>query len=178
MKNFLALISKHFILILVVILSFSFFYLKWIGYASVPDNNILDEKNYVLSGYSFRKTLIPVAWTNMIIYPDLSKTKDRGGLNKINFASNGINLSINGIDPTINNKNYFKYPLAWTTELDVGKGVEHITLVQPFLDHPFFGGLIYSLNTKNISSFSQISSADYRYVALIISVITCFLIVM
>lgn len=168
--------KKQFSFILVVILSFIFFYLKWIGYSSIPDNNIFDEKDYALSGYSFRKTLIPVGWSNMKIYSDISQTKDRGDQNVINFATNGVNLSINGVDPKISNKDYFKYPLAWTTELDVGKGKEHISLVQPFLDHPFLGGLIYSLKTNNISSFSQINPSDYRYIAIIISVITGFLI--
>lgn len=176
MKNKLALFQKHNCFILIIILSFFFFYLKSIGYSAIPDNNILDEKDYALSGYSFRKTLIPVGWSNMNIYSDISKTKDRGGQNVINFANNGINLSINGVDPNISNKDYFKYPLAWTTEIDVGKGKEHISLVQPFLDHPFLGGLTYSLKTNNATSFGQISSTDYRYVAILISVISGILI--
>lgn len=172
MNKFLTLIKKNLFFLLIIFLSFSFFYLKSIGYYLIPENNIFDERNYALSGYSFRKTLIPIGWSNMGPYGDLSRTKDRGGLNHVYFASNGVNLSVNGIDPNIYNKDYFKYPLAWTTELDFGKGKEHIVLVQPFLDHPILGSLIYSLNTKNISSFEQIQPFNYRYIAIIISFIT------
>lgn len=131
-------------LVTVFLLSRHFFYQKWLGYELIPENNIFDEHDYPYVGYTFRTTGIPIGWSNMNIYKILEdKYKDSS-----------------------------RYPQTSVAEVDIGKGKEQIRLVRPFLDHPPLGSLIFSLNTKSADKFDDFHPAQYRYVALIISVIT------
>jgi len=63
--------------------------------------------------------------------------------------------------------------VAAVVEIDVGKGKEHISIVQPFMDHTFVAGLIFGLNiSNNIQSFTDIYPEQYRLMAIYVSVIT------
>ncbi|MCX6724480.1 MAG: hypothetical protein NTV20_00050, partial [Candidatus Shapirobacteria bacterium] len=145
-KNKLPLIFTLIALILLVFFSRKLFYFRWIGYESIPKTTvILDEKNYVAAGYSFRKTGIPTAWSNLnsYTYPKKEKTDKVIGFNN-------VNITVNSQEPNLKNKKLFDYPVFYVTNTDVGKGQESILLVQPFFDHSPLSGVFYSLCTKNI----------------------------
>ncbi|HUV42633.1 MAG TPA: phospholipid carrier-dependent glycosyltransferase [Patescibacteria group bacterium] len=145
---------------------------RYIGYESIPSTtDIYDELNYIHAGYSFRQTGIPTAWSNLGCY-----LKSPGKTKQI-FGFDGINIRVNGQVPNIINAKKYNYPFSVVKEIDRGKGQEHILFVQPFLDHPILGSLIYSLGIKEkYESFEQFKSEDYRAVALTISLVSGFLI--
>jgi len=139
MKIKLSLVLALLALVLLAFFSKKLFYFRWIGYELIPPTtNILDEKNYVAAGYSFRKTGIPTAWSNLNSYKKIFDEKKITGV--IDF--NNINLTFNGQEPGLKNRKLFS-PLVYVTNTDVGKGQESILLVQPFLDHSFFSGVFY-----------------------------------
>lgn len=93
-----ALILTFLALVLLTFFSKKLFYYRWIGYESIPPTtNILDEKNYVAAGYSFRKTGIPTAWSNLNSYKNLFDEKKVNGV--IDF--NNINITFNGQEPNL-----------------------------------------------------------------------------
>ncbi len=157
----------------VIFLSYKYYHLKWLGYESIPGTtNILDERNYAFAGYTFRKTGVPTAWTNMDIYKDLADTKKH-----TNIAFNGLHITSNSQNPSLKNISDFNYPVYSVTDIDIGKGEDTIRLVQPFFDHPILGSYLYSLRiSNNPQNYSQLQPADYRYVSLIASVISGVLI--
>lgn len=62
--------------------------------------------------------------------------------------------------------------------MNLGKGMNHIPIVQPYLDHPPLGGLILSLGVpKTVKTFADLSSYDMRRVALFLAIITQVLVV-
>ena len=145
---------------------------RYIGYENIPSTtDIYDELNYVHAGYSFRQTGIPTAWSNLDSY--------RKSTEKTNWIADfdGINMVINGKVSNLQNVEKNNYPVSVVKEIDRGKGQEHTFFVQPFLDHPILGGLIYSLGVKEkYKSFEQFKSEEYRSVALTTSFISGFLI--
>ena len=76
MKIKLSLVLALLALVLLAFFSKKLFYFRWIGYELIPPTtNILDEKNYVAAGYSFRKTGIPTAWSNLNSYKKIFDEK-------------------------------------------------------------------------------------------------------
>lgn len=172
-KNKLPLIFALTALVLLAFFSKKLFYFRWIGHESIPKTTvILDEKNYVAAGYSFRKTGIPTAWSNLnsYTYPKEEKTDKVIGFNN-------VSITVNSQEPNLKNKKLFDYPVFYVTNTDVGKGQESILLVQPFFDHSPLSGVFYSLWTKSIPNhFADFEVADFRKGALFLGVITSLLI--
>jgi hypothetical protein len=168
----LSLISTLLSLFFLAFLSQKLFYFRWIGYESIPKTaNILDEKNYVAAGYSFLKTGVPTAWSNLNAYT-LPKEK-----NEQVIGFNNISLTVNNQEPNLKNKKQFDYPIFYVTNTDVGKGEESILLVQPFLDHSPLAGIFYSLWTKNEPThFADFAIADFRKGALFLGIFSGLLI--
>ncbi len=173
MKIKLPLIFALLALVLLAFFSKKLFYFRWIGYELIPQTtNILDEKNYVAAGYSFRKTGIPTAWSNLNSYKKLADEKKITGV--VDF--NNVSITLNGQEPDFQNRKLFS-PIVYVTNTDVGKGQESILLVQPFLDHSFLSGVFYSLWTKGQPShFADFKVADFRKGALFLGVFTGILI--
>lgn len=172
-KNKLPLIFALLALVMLVFFSKKLFYFRWIGYESIPKTTvILDEKNYVAAGYSFRKTGIPTAWSNLNSY---TYPKEEEKNNVVDF--NNISITVNSQEPSIKNKDLFDYPVFYVANTDVGKGQESILLVQPFFDHPPLSGLFYSLWTKNIPNhFADFKVADFRQGSLFLGILSGLLI--
>ncbi|MDD2224584.1 MAG: phospholipid carrier-dependent glycosyltransferase [Candidatus Shapirobacteria bacterium] len=159
------------ITVLVLFLSHHFYYIKWLGYERIPDTTIFDERNYPFVGDTFRKTGIPTGWTNMDVYKILDDQKTH------NKGFNGVSITVNNQNPTLKNISDFNYPVTFVTDVDIGKGKETIRLVQPFFDHPIFGSFLFSLGIKSdVSSFDSLKPAEYRQIALYLSLITGVLI--
>lgn len=173
MKIKLSLILALLALVLLAFFSKKLFYFRWIGYELIPPTtNILDEKNYVAAGYSFRKTGIPTAWSNLNSYTVPKEKKE----DKV-VEFNNISLTVNGQEPNLKNRELFDYPIFYVTNTDVGKGQESILLVQPFLDHSFFSGVFYSLWTKSQPThFADFAVGEFRQGALFLGVLSGLLI--
>lgn len=149
-------------------------YNKQIGLEEVPETKILDELNYVQAGYTFRKTGISTAWSNLDIYKKLA---DRSRKPIANFED--LMIKINRKEPQLSQVRNYDYPLYVVSEQDRGQGKEQILYVQPFLDHPILGSLIYSLGIGNdVDSFQDIHPQSYRKIAVYTSVITGILILL
>jgi hypothetical protein len=165
--------SKTIITIIVnmtlIFLSYKYFYTKWLGYESIPNTtDILDERNYAFAGYSFRKTGVPIGWTNMDVYKDLADNKSH-----FDLGFDGLNITSGGKKPNLKNMSDFNYPVYSVTDIDIGKGKDTIRLVQPFFDHPILGSYIYSLGiVNNPKNYSEIRPSDYRFVSLIVATVT------
>jgi hypothetical protein len=173
LKKRLPLILILLSLVLLAFFSKKLFYFRWIGYESIPKTTvILDEKNYVAAGYSFRKTGIPTAWSNLNSYT-LPKEEQE---NKV-IDFNNVSIIVDGQEPNLKNKKLFDYPVFYVTNTDVGKGQESILLVQPFFDHPLLSGIFYSLWTKDKPNhFADFKVADFRKGALFLGTLTSLLI--
>jgi len=135
-ENFIKKYQKIFFIIfffLVIFLSKKQFFYRQLGYSSIPfTTDILDEKNYIWAAKSFLQTGIPTAWSNLFTYKKLTN----GG------SLVGINIYFEGKRPSFKRIEEIKFPLTAVAEIDVGKGKEHILMVQPFLDHSFLSGVI------------------------------------
>lgn len=166
------IILSVFVLVILSLLSYKFYFNKWLGYESIPNTFIFDEHDYPFVGYSFRQTGIPTGWSILGVYKEL----DLQNKNDKSIQFNGVSITADGDKPSITNKDNFNYPVTTVTDVDIGKGTETIRIVQPFFDHPIFGSWLYSLGIKNADSFDEIKPADYRLVSLRLSVITGFLI--
>jgi len=161
-----------FIVGLLIFLSYHFYYVKWLGYERIPETTIFDERDYPFVGYTFRTTGVPTGWSMMGVYKTLN---DQNKPKNVGF--NGVNITVNNQLPTIKNRSNFNYPVTYITDVDIGKGKETIILVQPFFDHPIFGSFLFSLGIKSpVTSFDSLKPAEYRQVALCLSLITGVLI--
>jgi 4-amino-4-deoxy-L-arabinose transferase-like glycosyltransferase len=107
----------------------------------------MDEHDYSYAGYTLRTTGTAKGWSIMDSYKIL--------------LEKGIDTNIIKVEEV---------------EVDIGQGKEHITLVEPFMDHPPLASLVYSLGLKNIKKFDDVKVTDYRKIQLIVSVITGILI--
>lgn len=171
-------IKKHqslllFILIsfLLIFSSFHFYYIKWLGYESIPDTDIFDERDYPFVGYTFRKTGIPTGWSTMDVYKSLDQLDNK------DVSFNGLSITVDNQNPNLKNTALFNYPVTYVTDVNIGKGTETIRLVQPFFDHPIFGSYLYSLGiNSHVSTFDSIKPSEYRQVALYLSLATGILI--
>lgn len=157
------------LLLALVYISKKLFWYKWIGYESFPSTTqILDERNYAAAGFTFRKTGIPTAWSNLDSYFTLSNQKYHPFL-----RFDGLSITAENQKPGLGNYRFFNYPVSYVTDVNVGKGIETILIVQPFIDHSPLSGMVYSLGINNSPlKFDDIEPIDYRYPALILSFIS------
>jgi len=140
-----------------------------IGFAKIPDNKIFDERNYVLQGLGLRTNGVSIGYSDSGEY-----TKMPDSVNDTKLE--GFSILVNGVQPNLNNLKAFPKPVISVNEFDFGYGTQHVKFVQPFLDHPPLGGLIYSLGvSKEAKSFLDIKPEDYRKPALYLAVITSIL---
>ena len=152
--------------ILVIFLSNRYLVHRQIGYQEIPKTtDILDEKNNIWAAKSFLQTGIPTAWSMLDAY------KINGGKGSVEIE--GLSIKVEGEKPSLSNISKFDYPVVAVTEIDVGKGREHILFVQPFLDYSFLTGLIFGLKTPDkLKSFADVIPEQYRLAAIYVSIIT------
>jgi 4-amino-4-deoxy-L-arabinose transferase-like glycosyltransferase len=140
-----------------------------LGYATIPNNKIFDERDYALQGISLRTSGVPIGWSIYGEYTKMPTSVHSTGLS-------GFSILVNNVKPTFSNLKGFPYPVFTINQFDFGFGTQYLKFVQPFLDHPPFGGLIYSLGIpKTAKSFLDIKPADYRKPALYLAIITSIL---
>lgn len=162
-----------YITILVIIISLVQGYnLRKIGYFQIPEPFIiLDEHTNIWHGLSLRKAGIPTAWSIITAYKEDSKKFGSGG------GVDGFTIKSGEEIPTLNRYRKIKSPIISVIEKDIGKGMQHIPLVQPYLDHPPLGAVLLSLRVpKPVSTFADLSAYDMRNTAIFIAVITQILI--
>jgi len=164
------LVKWFFVLLVLSFFSWKLFYLKKLGFESIPGTvEILDERNYAHAGLTFRKTGIPTAWSNLYAY------KDKSLPNNKTTSFDGSSILVDGQKPSLKNISQFLYPTTVTGDVDLGKGEEQVSFVQPFMDHPLFGSIIYSLGLDG-ETYEQINPESYREISLYVSLLTGFLI--
>jgi len=148
------------------------FFLRRIEYCQKPEPYvILDEHTNVWHGLSIRKTGIPTAWSIIAAYKDDSKKFGSGG------GVDGFTIKPNDEIPTLPGYRKIKSPVTAVFQEDLGNGMHHIPLVQPYLDHPPFGALVLSLGvSRNANTFADVSLCDVRRSSLVLAVITQILI--
>ncbi len=152
------------------VISYGHFNLRRISYDVIPRWGILDEYSYVWQGVSIWHTGYPIGWSDSKIY-QLAKTSGLGV-----GGIDGFSIKIKDQKSSIANSKAFPKPAIAIWQLDYGKGMRHIDLVSPFLDHPPFGGLILSLGIpKNAKTFSDIERVDIRRTSLYLGVLTSIL---
>lgn len=165
--------KKTFIFLLLIFSFYQSYSLRKIGFNVIPEPSvILDEHTNVWNGLSIRKTGLPTAWSILPAYRVDAKKHGSGG------GVEGFNIKVDGKLPGFLNYRSFKSPITSVLEMNVGKGKEHIQIVQPYLDHPPLGGLVLSLGVpKNVKTFIDLSAFDMRRVSLILALITQILLV-
>ena len=153
-------------------LSYRSYYLKDLGMERIPKTTtILDEKDYAWVGYSFRRGGISSGWSMMEgAYKKAETISAVGRKGSVDF--DGLSLRIESQRPTLINSRAFGYPITRTIEVDMGKGKEQLTIVQPFLDHSPLAGIIYSLKIPPIKSVEDIKVGDYRSVAVSVALLS------
>ena len=164
--------QKLLIFIVLIFLLKHSFDLRSINYARVPDiDSILDERTWVWQGLSIRQTGVPAGWSDLDAY-----IKKVNG--KVPYQSiNGFNLSFENKSVNLQNFYFTPKPLVGVYKIDTGHGDTYIRIVQPLVEQPPLGGLIFgSLIQPKDKSFSDVSSVDYRRVSLWIAIITQILI--
>lgn len=161
------IIFLFYLLILIFFLKLSH-RLRSIGYFVVPEPFlIMDEHTNVWHGLSLRKTGVPVAWSQLPAY----KT------NKVEGDLDGFGISISGRLLNLDILRNLHRPVVAVGEMDVGKGVEHITFVAPYIDHPPLGALVLSLGVSpKTPSLKDLSDYDMRKVSVYLGTLTGVLI--
>ncbi len=143
---------------------------RQIGHEKIPDTGIFDERNYVIQGISIRKNGIPIGWSNVYEYETES-------FKNISTKLEDFYIKVDEEKPKLTNYYKFPKPVISVNQFDFGRGMEHVKIVQPFIDHPPLGGLIYSLGVpKTVSRLDQIKPEQYRKVALYLAVLNSLLI--
>lgn len=158
------------VLILVLFLNKKFYYQKWLGHERIPETFIMDEHDYPVVGYTFRRTGIPTGWSNMNIYKILDDQKPN-----LSVGYQNLSITVDNQIPSLKNLKNFNYPLTHSLDVDLGKGTETIRVVQPFLDHPPLGSLIFSLNIDDPKNFDDISIPQIRSISLAAASLTAIL---
>lgn len=128
-------------LLLVTVLSFKLLPLRKLGYDYLPKSESTDEQDYALAGSSFRKTGVPMGWS---LFQD--QYMENGTLAS---DMNGFTLVDEHGEAASNGK-----ALLHTVQLDLGKGDEHMILIQPFVDHPLLGSFL--IGTEQVQRVDQI----------------------
>lgn len=131
----------------VAILSFRLLPLRKMGYDYVPISESTDEIDNSLVGVSLRKTGKPMGWS---IFEGRYREKgilasDMKGFSLLD--KQGETADIGEI-------------LLYTTQLDLGKGPEHTTLIQPYADHPLLGSFLIGIG--QIDNIEQINLTTSR----------------
>lgn len=141
-----------------------------IGYDIIPDNKIFDERNYALQGFSIRESGIPIGWSDSGEYEHMPDTVKSTKLNR-------FSINVNETEPSTSNFQTFPKPVISVNEFDFGFGTQQLKFVQPFVDHPPLGGLVYSLGIpKDATGFLDIKPEYYRKVSLYLAILTSTLI--
>lgn len=166
-KNKQKLLYLFSIVLLVVSLKHSFD-LRSISYSNIPENYlILDERTWVWQGLSLRKTGIPTGWSDLPAYTKNSKLG----------VVDGLNISINQEKPNINSYGGFPKPLLAISQIDVGYGVTHIRFVQPLIEQPPLGGVLFSsMVSDDTKNFIEVKPEEFRRISLYLALITSILI--
>lgn len=162
---------KHVVLLVSILITLVTIFLfskdRKIGYDKIPTNNIFDERNYALQGISIRETGIPIGYSDSgdYINTKLYRTELKG-----------FSIFVNGIGPSWLNFKNFPQPVISVNQFDFGLGIQHLKLVQPFVDHSPLGGLLYSLGiNQNAKNFMDITPGDYRRPTLYLAIVTSIL---
>lgn len=156
-------------ILLFIILKHSF-YLRSIGYDQIPETFvILDERTNVWHGLSIKKTGIPSAWSNLGLY----KLGTGGDVRELNLIPNEYESP--------NFFNFIDYPkpvyVLYPFDLGEKKGMKHLGLVQPYLDHPPLGALVLaSFVSDKVKTFSDLTPFEFRKGSLWLGVVTTALI--
>lgn len=141
-----------------------------LGYDKVPDTYpILDERTNVWHGLSLRRSGVPAAWSGLGVY----KKNNAGG------KVNGFNIQVDDFVPNLSNFNNFPKPSAILhgVDLGAGRGMTGIQMVQPYLDHPPLGALIFSLFVPdNLETFADLNPYEMRKGPLVLAILTGVLI--
>lgn len=146
------------------------FYLRSIGYDHIPDTHvILDERTHVWQGLSIRSSGIPAAWSSLGAYKENSFGGDVVGFNiAVDQKSPRLFDFVNYPKPV-----YIYYPI----NLGVERGIKHISLVQPYFDHPPFGGLVLSsFVSSHVKTFTDLTAWEFRKGSLWMATLTAILI--
>lgn len=165
--------SLFFLIFFLICFISSLFYshkLRSIGFFVIPEPYVIaDEHTNVWHGLSLRRTGIPVAWSQLKAY-------DAGG-KALGGDIKGFNVFVFDKPLDLQTSRKILFPVVSVIQLDMGKGLEYMRLVEPYLDHPPFGALILSLGvSKETNTFSDLSAYDMRKVSLYLSIITMILI--
>jgi hypothetical protein len=144
-------------------------YLRGLGYETIPEPYIADEYDYVWQAISLQKYGLPVAWSTFTdVYSNSKYQPQKGKLE-------GLGISVEGKIIDLKEFRQNPKPITAITEINWGKGKEHMYFVAPFFYHPPLGGLIYSMGNNNISQFDQVKPSDFRKPALTMAIITAIL---
>lgn len=158
-------------ILLFIILKHSF-YLRSIGYDQIPETAlILDERTNIWHGLSIRSSGIPAAWSSLGIY------KDRGeGGNVVNLNLSVVQNDLT-VHPNLLNFTNFPKPIWILYPFNFENGAKHISLVQPYLDHPPFGALVLSsFVASNVKTFTDLRPWEFRRGSLWMAVLTGILV--
>lgn len=160
--------KKLTIFLTVAILIIHLFYshnLRSIGYDRVPDSStIMDERTYTWQGLSIRKNGIPIGWVAEIV--DLYPNRMGGDLV-------GFKIGRNREFPNLHNFRNFPQPLYAVIQFDYGKGVRHTQIIQPYLEKPPLGGLIFSaFIPPRVEKVTDVSPWDFRRASLYLALLT------
>lgn len=110
-----------------------------------PARATYDEEAYLWVGKSLLRTGVPTSWSFVSGYGELEKQKP----SIENRVIVGYSLTANGEQPKLANWKSFPKPLTKPQEVSVDGTATHFTIVQPFLDHPPLGGIIFALFDRN-----------------------------
>lgn len=165
-------LTPYLAVILVILSLIQGNFLRRIGYDHIPETYvILDEHTNVWHGLSLRKTGLPTAWSILDVYKADAKKFGSGG------GVNGLNIETGGKLPSLLGYQNIKSPIVSVFETDLGNGIHHIPLVQPYLDHPPFGALVLSLGVSvKTATFKDLSDYDMRKVSIYLAIVTQILI--
>jgi 4-amino-4-deoxy-L-arabinose transferase-like glycosyltransferase len=146
--------------------------IRKIGYSVIPDPYIiLDEHTNVWHGLSLRATGIPTAWSILSAYLTNSRETGAGGVIE------GFNINVDGKRATLTQYADYPKPVIAVLEMDFGRGLSQTQIVQPYLDHPFFGALVLSLAVpKEVKTFAEVNNYDLRRMSLYLGILTQLLI--
>ncbi|NMC99789.1 MAG: hypothetical protein GYA62_08725, partial [Bacteroidales bacterium] len=146
-------------------------YLRSLGYSSIPEPYIADEYDYIWQAISLKKNGIPIAWSNLSgVYSDEKLRPRKGGIA-------GTSITVDGKTIDLSEFKKDSRPITAVTEINWGKGKEHMYFVAPFFYHSPVGGLILSMGMDNkISSFEDVRPWDFRKSALNIAILVSVLI--
>lgn len=167
-------------IIILVILSILLFYthqMRALRYDIVPEP-FLDEWTHVWTGLSVRNSGIPMSWSDLRTYWNVwPKYQKEIETNKLAIEWKDFNTRVNDQEPSFPRSNKSPELILYTTELDLGHGKGHISLMQPHLDYPPLGGIILSTAiSPSVKTYQDVQPKEIRTVSLWLGSITLLLI--